>query len=251
MAKSISGSVGKGGKNRPEDVIVVQYLLNCVPSKQGGPAQELILDGLSGPKTCAAIQRFQSAALGFADSRVDPGGQTFTALLNYDPYPNQKLTLPASSAGAKGGKVGGTPSTNSWDPWGYNNPAGDNYQKDGKQPGTKFGGDSSPQESAGKQGSGWKEPFGGKGGSQSGAAKGGGYPPPGTKGGSQAGSAKGGGYTPPGSKGGMPGTGGAGGGSGTGAKGGSMGPTVINNGAKGEGKGPTTMGNEGGIVGKF
>lgn len=188
MAKAISGSVGRGGKNRPEDVIVVQYLLNCVPSKQGGPTQELILDGLSGPKTCAAIQGFQSAALGFADSRVDPGGQTFTALLDYDPYPNQKLTLPASSAGAKGGKRGGTPSTNSWDPWGYNNPAGENYQKDGKQPGSKFGGDSSAKGASGKQSAGgkWggKDPFGGKEGNQMAGGKWGGNTQSGIKGGS-------------------------------------------------------------------
>jgi hypothetical protein len=32
MPKSISGSVGKGGKNRFEDVLIIQYLLNCVPA---------------------------------------------------------------------------------------------------------------------------------------------------------------------------------------------------------------------------
>ncbi len=139
MGKKISASVGKGGKNRPEDVVTVQYLLNCVPKGKGGPEKELVIDGLTGPLTEGAIVRFQSSVLGFADGRVDAGGKTFSALLNYDPYPNQKLNLPPKGPESKqGAKWGGTPSSNAWDPWGYNNPASKNYHVPGKEPGHKI-----------------------------------------------------------------------------------------------------------------
>ncbi len=70
---SISSSVGKGGKNAPDDVMAVQTLLN-----QNGASLET--DGQVGPKTIAAITKFQQEAVGFADGRVDPGGQTWEAL---------------------------------------------------------------------------------------------------------------------------------------------------------------------------
>jgi hypothetical protein len=141
MAKAILGSVGKGGRNRFEDVVVVQYLLNCVPAKKGGPEAELALDGICGPLTTGAIGRYQSANLGFADGRVDAGGKTFSSLTGFDPYPNQDLNLPSRPSGEKkwSGKKGGTPSSNSWDPWGYYNPAGENYMKEGKAPPSKMG----------------------------------------------------------------------------------------------------------------
>lgn len=140
MAKTISGSVGKGGRNRFEDVVVVQYLLNCVPAKKGGPEKELALDGICGPLTTGAIGRYQSVNMGFADGRVDVGGKTFAALSGFDPYPNQNLNLPSrlSPEHKWNGKKGGTPSTNAWDPWGYYNPAGDNYMKEGKEPGPRM-----------------------------------------------------------------------------------------------------------------
>jgi hypothetical protein len=156
MAKNISGSVGKGGNNIPVDVLVVQYLLNCVPSNEGGPYEELVLDGLCGQLTIGAIQCFQMTALGFADGRVDPGGQTIASLLGYDPYPNQKLTLPSGADAHKTGKMGGTSSTAAKDPWGYHNPASDNYMKGGKE----------PSESGGKSSMGGKSDGGG--GSKSG-----------------------------------------------------------------------------------
>ncbi|MBM3761318.1 MAG: hypothetical protein FJW36_13855 [Acidobacteria bacterium] len=87
MAKALNGSVGKGARNQFEDVVVVQYLLNCVPAKKGGPEAELVLDGLCGPKTNAAISQYQSTNLGFADGRVDAGGKTFHSLRGFDSYP--------------------------------------------------------------------------------------------------------------------------------------------------------------------
>jgi hypothetical protein len=174
MPKSISGSVGKGGKNRFEDVLTIQYLLNCVPSSRGGPDKELVLDGLCGNLTNAAISKFQLAALGFADGRVDPGGQTIQTLLAYDPYPSMKLTLPTVDSSGKGtGKRGGNPMNNCWDPFGYYNPSGPNYMKSGHEPPPFEGKQDQEIESwAGPKGGG----YGGKSGAgQQGGGYGGGY----------------------------------------------------------------------------
>ena len=72
---SIGGSVGQGGRNAPEDVQVVQRLLN-----EKGASPALDVDGQSGPKTVNAIAQFQQQAIGFADGRVDVGGGTWVAL---------------------------------------------------------------------------------------------------------------------------------------------------------------------------
>lgn len=84
MAKKISGSVGKGGKNKPADTQIVQELLNGFSKKCG--FKTLDVDGLVGPKTNAAIGAVQKKSLGMAkpDSRVDPGGKTL-ATLNLGP----------------------------------------------------------------------------------------------------------------------------------------------------------------------
>jgi peptidoglycan hydrolase-like protein with peptidoglycan-binding domain len=94
MLKRIQASVGLGGRNNPADVMTAQYLLNCVPAGHGGPSSELVIDGISGPKTMGAIRKFQNAALGRADGRIDPGGSTIRALLPYDPTPDQAVTRP-------------------------------------------------------------------------------------------------------------------------------------------------------------
>jgi hypothetical protein len=79
-AQTISASVGVGGRNLATDVRAVQELLNGVPAASGGPLSPLAVDGLIGPKTIAAIQRFQKAQFGWLDGRVDPGGPTITRL---------------------------------------------------------------------------------------------------------------------------------------------------------------------------
>lgn len=91
MAKTINGSVGFRGMNQPKDVMVVQYLLNCVPVQNGGPATELVIDGIAGPKTVQAIQQFQNVNRLFADGRVDPDGQTLRELHKFDPYPQESV----------------------------------------------------------------------------------------------------------------------------------------------------------------
>lgn len=70
---SISGSVGKGGDNKLEDVKLVQELLN----KKG---QSLTVDGDCGRNTIAAIEAFQQSEFGWKDGRVDPGGKSWGAL---------------------------------------------------------------------------------------------------------------------------------------------------------------------------
>lgn len=97
--KKISSAVGKGGMNKTMDVATIQYLLNCVPKHAGGPSPELAVDGICGPLTSAAIQKFQMANRGVADRRVDPNGPTLRALQTYDPYPTQAM---AACLGAKG-----------------------------------------------------------------------------------------------------------------------------------------------------
>ncbi len=127
MGKSISASVGHQAVNFFLDAVTVQFLLNCVPDTEGGPVEELVIDGLVGPKTIGAIIRFQQAHLPFTDGRVDPehrGGKTIVELNKFDPTPDVPITPPSvpklppspgfPSGGGKGKKRGkkssGTPS---------------------------------------------------------------------------------------------------------------------------------------------
>ena len=115
MPKTISGAVGRNGRNFPPvDVVTVQYLLNCVPAGQGGPSPELAVDGAAGPKTIAAIEKFQRATGALADGRVDPGGNTLRALQQRDPYPNQAVV----PAGTKGGFAPPAGKSSAGDPFG-------------------------------------------------------------------------------------------------------------------------------------
>jgi peptidoglycan hydrolase-like protein with peptidoglycan-binding domain len=76
---SISGSVGRNGMNRLQDVRLIQELLN---RHKQPTAQPLKVDGLVGPRTIAAIEDFQRRVVRMArpDGRVDPGGRTLAAL---------------------------------------------------------------------------------------------------------------------------------------------------------------------------
>ncbi len=107
MAKAIQGSVGKSGVNGSQSVLIVQYLLNCVPAANGGPVPELVVDGIAGPKTIAAIERFQKAHFSSADGKVDAKGNTLKALQQYDPFPQIPLVIKGQQS--KGLKIGGSP----------------------------------------------------------------------------------------------------------------------------------------------
>lgn len=84
----IQQSVGQGGINAQQDVVIVQVLLNF---NRPVPLAQLLTDGLSGPSTIAAIQEFQSRVLKLAapDGRVDPNGRTLKALRAGLPSPAQ------------------------------------------------------------------------------------------------------------------------------------------------------------------
>lgn len=96
----IKRSVGLGGGNLPDDVRLVQKLLNAVPIPRGGPTPLLAIDGLCGPKTCGAIRGFQTRNLGAADGRIDPGYRTETALLDLLTTLGALATLLPGLAGA-------------------------------------------------------------------------------------------------------------------------------------------------------
>jgi peptidoglycan hydrolase-like protein with peptidoglycan-binding domain len=74
-SSAISASVGKNAVNKSEDVSVIQNLLN----KKGAT---LKVDGDCGPKTIAAIEKFQKDVLKFSvpDGKVDVGGKTWQKL---------------------------------------------------------------------------------------------------------------------------------------------------------------------------
>lgn len=91
---SISASVGRGGKNKPDDVTAVQNALNA-KVKAG-----LKVDGKCGPKTIGAIEGFQKT-LGMTrpDGRIDPGRGTARALassgtLPPTPEPPKPVAMP-------------------------------------------------------------------------------------------------------------------------------------------------------------
>lgn len=80
--KAIRGSVGKTAKNYPDDVFVVQTLLN----RHRKPPKKLIsVDKIAGGETVQAIIDFQAQVvkLNRPDGRIDPAGKTFV-LLNTD-----------------------------------------------------------------------------------------------------------------------------------------------------------------------
>lgn len=156
MPKTINGAVGRGGRNFPDrDVLTVQYLLNCVPARNGGPQPELVMDGICGPKTIKAIEEFQRKNLGFADGRVDPGGKTLQALQQYDPAPNQALAVAVTSKGWQCKDYGKAPAKSSGVPGGKQGP--------GVWPGGKMGG-GNPFSKLGPGGKFGQDPFGKTGG---------------------------------------------------------------------------------------
>ena len=85
---SIDATVGRGGKNKAEDVLAVQAALNRrVDAK-------LVEDGVCGPKTIAAITEFQKAiGLARPDGRIEPGRGTARALAS-----NEKIGPPPEPA---------------------------------------------------------------------------------------------------------------------------------------------------------
>jgi len=101
MARQLSGSVGIGGKNVAPDVTSVQELLNLAPGGLGGPPFPVVVDGVIGPETVAAINRFQSKNFGWADGRVDPSGKTLAKLNAYAGMEGDPGPAPSPLSAAK------------------------------------------------------------------------------------------------------------------------------------------------------
>jgi peptidoglycan hydrolase-like protein with peptidoglycan-binding domain len=82
METGILAAVGEKRTNNDVDVEVIQRLLNRVSPAQGGASPRLAEDGDCGPKTIAAIRKFQQTALGFQDGAVDPFKATHRKLID-------------------------------------------------------------------------------------------------------------------------------------------------------------------------
>lgn len=89
-SNNISGSVGKGGTNNPEDVKKVQNLLN----KNGC---NLAIDGVIGSATIEAITKFQISKLGFSDGIIEPGKNSWRVLSGQKPQLNNKPAATTSN----------------------------------------------------------------------------------------------------------------------------------------------------------
>ena len=88
---NIMDSVGLNGKNRLQDVRMVQKLLNL---QNLSPLNKLRVDGIAGDKTITAIRRYQLMHVGMRnpDGRVETSGKTFHKLKN------QRAKRPKTSA---------------------------------------------------------------------------------------------------------------------------------------------------------
>jgi peptidoglycan hydrolase-like protein with peptidoglycan-binding domain len=106
MLLSTEGSVGQGGRNEPSDVRLIQTLLNRIPANLGGPPTPLVVDALVGPKSVAAIRRFQTVTFGTADGLVDARNRTIRQLIltamarNPSPAPPRLGAADRSETGA-------------------------------------------------------------------------------------------------------------------------------------------------------
>ncbi len=108
-AYKLSAPVGAPPRSRnlSIDVFEVQRALNRFSPADGGPNPPLVVDGICGPKTIAAIRGFQLKKFGWsgADGVVDPGQQTERALFAgtgqnaYGPWgPPSPQTTPTTPA---------------------------------------------------------------------------------------------------------------------------------------------------------
>jgi hypothetical protein len=69
----LTAAVGAEAPKHAADVRAVQAARNQVPAAEGGPVERLAVDGACGPRTIAAIARFQMRHFGLTDFRVDRG----------------------------------------------------------------------------------------------------------------------------------------------------------------------------------
>jgi peptidoglycan hydrolase-like protein with peptidoglycan-binding domain len=116
----LQASVGQGGENRPDDVRLVQTLLNA-RRPTGFP---LGVDGICGLSTITAIRRFQGQTLGLKspDGRVEPGSITLRALAPVAPrvpsaIPREPIPEPIVAAAQAAQRQFGVPACISIAQW--------------------------------------------------------------------------------------------------------------------------------------
>ncbi|MGE0246072.1 MAG: peptidoglycan-binding protein [Pyrinomonadaceae bacterium] len=104
---TLTGSVGRNGRNLRDDVSQIQDALNRVGPSNGGPVIKLVVDGFVGPKTVRAIEDFQRTQFPgkFPDGRVDPGQRTVGRL-------NELLVAPPTFNDEMVPAFGGVPNFN-------------------------------------------------------------------------------------------------------------------------------------------
>lgn len=90
-SETLSGSVGRNSMNHPDDVRLVQRLINA---NLAIPLAPLVEDGICGPETISAIETYQHRNLGMnpPDGRVDPTGRTFQSLSGGGALPPPQTT---------------------------------------------------------------------------------------------------------------------------------------------------------------
>ncbi len=96
----LGGSVGKGGRNRSEDIKRIQGALNRLDPRCGGPSPRLQTTGSVTPALLAAIVRFQRQVFGALtpDGRVDVGGRSFRVLAEKFEYRRVEVSLATQTA---------------------------------------------------------------------------------------------------------------------------------------------------------
>jgi hypothetical protein len=99
---TLNQTVGRTGRNKPVDVMIVQHLLN-LNHESADLGEPLAVTGTLDAATADAIESFQSKAMGNKkpDGRVDPGGRTLSKLAgpvkNRDTLKTLRSVLHASS----------------------------------------------------------------------------------------------------------------------------------------------------------
>src|SRR5262245_48305994 len=85
---TISQPVGmtSQARNLPNDVAIVQMLLNGIPLDLGGPGHPPLAGGIADARTTGAILRFQKTWFtdpSMINGRIDPNGATLALLNEY------------------------------------------------------------------------------------------------------------------------------------------------------------------------
>ncbi len=100
---AISAPVGRGplARNQSDDVRTIQDALNQVTlaGAAGGPIPFLAVDGICGPRTNAAIARFQQVQLQIFDGVIEPNKNTIVRLNEIiDPVSDDDLRVKVRQA---------------------------------------------------------------------------------------------------------------------------------------------------------